>query len=80
VKQGKNSKNIIITSIICVTVVLVTLLGGLIYMQKQSIAQKNRELQQQKQLTEYEQQQINERQNRKEGSVHVDPCDKYSTC
>lgn len=60
-KQNKSSRGLIITSIICFTIVVVSVVGGLIYMQKQSTAQKEKEFQQQKQLKEYEQQQINAR-------------------
>lgn len=51
----------LIVLLICATVVIISIVGGLIYMQKQNISQKNKELQQQKQLKEYEQNQINAR-------------------
>jgi uncharacterized protein HemX len=78
--QNKNSKTTIATSIVCATVAIVAIVGGMIYMQRQDHAQKNEELQQQKQLTEFEQRQINERHDREKGGTSVDPCDKYSTC
>lgn len=59
--KSKTSKSIIITLLICFTVLIVSIVGGLIYVQRQQIAQKNRELQQQKQLVEYEQEQLNKR-------------------
>lgn len=60
-KQTKNSKGILVTLTICFTIIAVSVIGGLMYMQKQNIAQKEREFQQQKQLKEYEQNQINAR-------------------
>jgi len=42
-------------------VVLLATIGAWVYTSSQQMAQKNKELQQQKQLKEYEQQQINER-------------------
>lgn len=57
----KHNKGIIITSIISFTVVIVSIIGGLIYIQQQSNIQQDKEFQQQKQLKEYEQEQLNAR-------------------
>jgi hypothetical protein len=60
-KQIKNNRGIIIASIICLALVVISVVGGLVYMQKQNIAQREKEFQQQKQLKEYEQEQLNAR-------------------
>lgn len=60
-KQGNKSKSVVITSVLCLTIAIISVIGGLIYIQKQDIAQKNRDLQQQKELKEYEQEQLNKR-------------------
>lgn len=46
---------------VCVTVIVLAIVGAWVYVQKQNIAQKDRDLQQQKQLKEYEQQELNKR-------------------
>lgn len=57
----KHNKGILIASIISFAVVVVGIVGGLIYIQQQSNIQKDKEFQQQKQLKEYEQEQLNAR-------------------
>lgn len=47
--------------IICITLVLLAGIASWVYVQQQNIAQRDRELQQQKSLTEYEQGKIDER-------------------
>jgi len=42
----KKSKSLLVTLVICITVVIVSIVGGLIYMQKQQITQRNLELKQ----------------------------------
>lgn len=56
----KNNK-LFITIIICVTVLALAAIGGWVYIQQQQVDLRNKELQQQKELTEYEQEQINNR-------------------
>jgi flagellar basal body-associated protein FliL len=68
INKSKKSKKIIIICIICFTVAVISVVGGLIYMQQQDIAQKNREFEQKKQLVEYEQTQLNNR-NQKDNST-----------
>jgi len=62
-KHKSRSKLLPVIITICVTLVLVAGIGGWVYTQQQQVAQKDRELQQQKQLKEYEQEQINKRQD-----------------
>lgn len=50
--------------IICTTVVLIAATGAWVYIQKQDIAQKDRALVQQSQLTKYKQERENERLTR----------------
>lgn len=57
----KHNKGIIITSIISFALIVVSVVGGLIYMQQQGNIQTDKEFQQQKQLKEYEQEQLNAR-------------------
>lgn len=57
----EKSSKLLITIIVSVTLVILAAIAGWVYIQKQELAQRDRELQQQKQLTEYEQQQINNR-------------------
>ena len=57
----KSSSKLTIIITICVTLVLLAGVCGWVYVQKQQVAQKDRELQQQKQLKEYEQEQLNKR-------------------
>lgn len=47
--------------IVCATLIVLAGIGAWVYTTRQSIAQKDRELMQQKQLKEYEQEQINAR-------------------
>ena len=56
-----NSNKLTIVIALCATLVLLASVGGWVYVQKQQVAQKDRELQQQKQLKEYEQEQLNKR-------------------
>ena len=60
-KQSKSSKGIVISFIVCTTIIILGVVGGLIYMQNQNTVQKEKEFQQQKQLKEYEQEQLNAR-------------------
>lgn len=46
---------------ICTTIILIVAVGGWVYVQKQSIAQKDRALTQQADLTKYQQEQENAR-------------------
>jgi flagellar basal body-associated protein FliL len=59
-KNKKDSK-LLITVIICASFVLVSGIGAWVFVYQQDIAQRDKELQQQKELTEYEQEQINNR-------------------
>lgn len=52
---------LIIVGIVCTALVLLSVVGAGIYMHRQDIAQRDRALQQEKQLKEYEQAQINKR-------------------
>lgn len=60
-KSTKEKSKLIIVIILCVTAVLLAAIGAWVYTNQQNVAQRNKELEQQKQLTEYEQQQINNR-------------------
>ena len=53
--------SVLLVSIICFTIVALSLIAAWIYTNDKNIAQRNRELFQAKQLKEYEQKQINER-------------------
>lgn len=76
-KKTTNKTTLVITAMICATIVAVSVVGGLIYMQKQNLTQKDQELEQKKQLTEYEQQQINDRASERE---HNDRMKGSSSC
>jgi len=56
---GRNKLTALI--IICITVVFIAGIGAWVYVEQQKITQKNNELQQQKELTEFEQKKIDER-------------------
>ncbi len=56
-----SSKKLLVIITLCATLALLVGIGSWVYVQRQNMAQKDRELQQTKQLKEYEQQQINER-------------------
>lgn len=57
----KKSNKLVITIIICSTLAVLASISSWLYVSQQQIAQKDRELQQQKALSEFEQSQINER-------------------
>jgi cell division protein FtsB len=63
-RSPKGCKTVLILSIICFTLIVLAAIGAWVYVQQQQIAQRDRELQQAKQLKEYEQSQINERQRK----------------
>jgi flagellar basal body-associated protein FliL len=76
--KGK-SKALLVAIIICSTLIILTAIGGWVYSNQQNIAQKNRQLQQEKELKEaelknekeikeYEQEQINDRASRQRAS------------
>ena len=67
-EKGK-SKGIIIPAMICGTLVIASVMGGLIYMQHQNSVQKEKEFQQRKQLVEYEQTQLNKRNEDDNGAI-----------
>ena len=58
--KGK-SKILPVVIIVCSTMVLLSAIGSWVYLNQQQIAQKDRQLQQEKQLKEYEQEQLNKR-------------------
>lgn len=60
--KEEGSARLLIAIIICFTVLLLAAIGSWLYVQHQNLAQRDRALQQQKQLKEYEQSQINNRQ------------------
>lgn len=53
-ERKTQSKLLPVIITICVTLVLITGIGGWVYVQKEQLAQKDQELQQQKQLREKE--------------------------
>lgn len=61
--ESKNTttKKLPVAIVICSTLVMLAAISGWVYIHQQNIAQKDRELSQQKELKEYEQQQLNER-------------------
>lgn len=59
-----NSKGLAITVVICITLLVATAIGAWVYIEKNKTAQKERELNQQKQLVEFQEEQQNERQSK----------------
>jgi Tfp pilus assembly protein PilE len=76
-KEVQRSSRLLLTVIICATVLLLAAIGSWVYIQRQDLAQKDRALQQQKQLKVYEQQQINQRQQQGEACKSSNPYQKF---
>ena len=75
--QGKWSR-VFVLSVVCMSLVLLSVIGVWLYTSNQQIAQKNRELEQQKQLKEYEQQQINQRADKeRQCEAHQDSSNPF---
>lgn len=70
-RSGQSSNKVMVVIIFCVTAVLLSAIGSWVYISRQQMEQKDRELQQSKELKEYEQDQINQRESKRQSNERL---------